>query len=631
MRLRRSRQRQQRQRAATMAPAVNAAEAPETLPLAEVSQRRTRSGWRERERAGAAMLAQARRREMGLLIIALLVLTLLAGRLAYWQIWQHDLLAARADAEHLRVIQLYEGRGYILDANGNILALSVSRDEVIADPDVLRSVDALPQVAAMLARTLGLPQPLVQRELDVPGAYVQVRNAEQQLALLSLQQSDQVNRLIAAGSLPGVALLPVVQRVYPDGALAAQVIGFVQADDGQGQYGIEQQYNTLLAGQPGLLYTAVDAAGDPLATVPQRRTAAVPGANVTLTIDANIQYWVEQGLADTVRQMQADGGTVIVMDPQTGAILAMASEPAFDPNQYGSAALADFANPAVSSTYDPGSVMKAMTMAMGVESGVLTPNSTYDDTGAAVVDGVTLHNWDGIGHGNITMTQVLQYSANTGAIWAAQRIGDDRFTSYLNAFGFLQPTGISLPDEAAGARDQTSAADLTTAENAFGESIAVTPLQLVMAYGALANGGLLMRPYIVASVAPEAGGQGTATQYGPVVVRQVVSAATAQTVTQMLVTSAAESEAQMNLVQGYTVAAKTGTSTPDTSDPTQTFASVIGYAPATHPRFVLLVKLNHPRTTIYGGSAAGPLWRALAQQLFVYLQIPPDANGQPGG
>jgi cell division protein FtsI/penicillin-binding protein 2 len=311
------------------------------------------------------------------------------------------------------------------------------------------------------------------------------------------------------------------------------------------------------------------------------------------------------------------------MDPQTGAIMAMASLPSFDPNQYGDATLASFVDPAVSSTYDPGSVMKAMTMAMGINSGVITPASTYDDTGSTRVDGVTLHNWDESAHGTITMTQVLQFSANTGAIWAASHIGSDHFTSYLRDFGFMQPTKIDLPDEPAGSRDTSSAADLTTAENAFGESIAVTPLQMVMAYGALANGGLLMRPYIVSSIAGS-NGQGPVSRYGLQPVRQVVSPLAAETVTQMLVQSAALSEAQMNLVQGYSIAAKTGTSTPDTSNPSDTFASVIGYAPATHPRFVMLVKLNHPRATIFGGSAAGPLWRALAEQLFVYFQIPPD-------
>jgi cell division protein FtsI/penicillin-binding protein 2 len=579
--------------------------------------------WREQEHAEHATLSQAGRRQLGLLIVVLVVLGTLVGKVAYWQTWQHGQLVQLANQEDLRAIQIYAGRGSIYDANGKILALSVTEDEVIADPDVLRSVNAISRTAATLGEVLKLPTALLRSELNMPGAYLQIRDTKQQVVLLLQQQSNRLSALIAKNDLPGIALIPVVQRVYPDGGLAAQVLGFVRTSNGEGQYGIEQQYNQQLAGQPGLLYTAVDAAGDPLATVPQRQTPAVLGESVTLTIDANIQYWVEQGLVDTVKQMDADGGTVIVMDPQTGAILAMASLPSFNPNRYSQATLADFVNPAVSSTYDPGSVMKAMTMAMGIDSGVITPDSTYNDTGSATIDGVTLHNWDNSAHGNINMTQVLRYSANTGAIWAAYHIGTVRFTSYLNDLGFLQPTGLGLPNEAAGSRDQSSPADLTMSENAFGESIAVTPLQMVMAYGALANGGLLMRPYIVSSVAAS-NGQDPVTQYGPQSVRQVVSPATAQTVTQMLVQSAAVSEAQMNLVQGYTVAAKTGTSTPDTSNPSDTFASVVGYAPATHPRFVILVKLDHPRATIFGGSAAGPLWRALAEQLFVYFQIPPD-------
>jgi cell division protein FtsI/penicillin-binding protein 2 len=597
-------------------------QAPIQLPQLSLMRPISRD-WREREHTEHAVLSQASQRQLALLIVALLVLGTLASRVTYWQIWQHARLSQLANQEDLRAIQLYNGRGSILDARGKILALSVTVDEVIADPDVIRSVNGLDLAATTLAKVLKLPESLLKSELNVPGAYVEIRDTKQQVVLLLQQQSDLLSVEIDQGNLPGIALIPVVQRAYPDGGLAAQVLGFVRTSDGTGQYGVEQEYNAQLMGQPGLLYTAVDAEGRPLATVPQRQTPDVPGSNITLTIDANIQYWVEQGLANTVRQMGADGGTVIVMDPQTGAIMAMASLPSFDPNQYGDATLASFVNPAVSSTYDPGSVMKAMTMAMGINSGVITPDSSYDDTGSTMVDGITLHNWDASAHGTINMTQVLQYSANTGAIWAARHIGSDRFTSYLHDFGFMQPTGIDLPDEAAGSRDMSSAADLTMAENAFGESIAVSPLQMVMAYGVLANGGLLMRPYIVSGISAS-NGQGPVTRYGPQPVRQVVSPQTAEMVTQMLVQSAALSEAQMNLVQGYSVAAKTGTSTPNTSNPSDTFASVIGYAPATHPRFVMLVKLNHPRATIFGGSAAGPLWRALAEQLFVYFQIPPD-------
>jgi cell division protein FtsI/penicillin-binding protein 2 len=583
---------------------------------------------RDRDRSERGTLVRARSRQAVIFVLLAAALLALALRVAYWQIAQHAVLAARADAEHLRAFQVDAGRGAILDTNGHLLALSVTEDTVIADPDVIRGQHAMDATAATLGHLLGLPAPLLRDELDVPGVYVQVRGANGHVLRLAPAQSDALNAAIGRGDLVGVALIPSARRVYPDGTLAAQVLGFVRASDSMGQYGIEQAYASQLGGRPGQLYTAVDANGDPLATAPQRQVPAVPGADVTLTLDASVQYWVEQGLAQAITQTGAQGGTVIVMEPHTGAIVAMASLPSFDPNTYSTSPLASFINPAVTDAYDPGSVMKAVTMAAGIDTGVITPDSTLNDTGVANVDGVAIHNWDNRGHGIESMTQVLQYSANVGAIWVAQRIGRDQFNSYLSAFGFGQPTAVGLPDESAGllahpGSPQQAALDL--AENAFGESIGVTPLQMIAAYGALANGGVLMRPYIVRSITAQ-GGQGPVTSYGPQPVRQVVSPETAQTLTQMLVDSAAVSEAEMSLVQGYTIAAKTGTSTPDTADPSRTFASVVGYAPASNPRFVLLVKLDRPRSTIFGGSAAGPLWRQLARQLFVYYQIPPDAQ-----
>ncbi|MGZ3681855.1 MAG: peptidoglycan D,D-transpeptidase FtsI family protein, partial [Ktedonobacterales bacterium] len=566
---------------------------------------------RDRSERGTLIRAQWRQGVIFLLIVAALGALLL--RTAYWQLEIQRTLADRADAEHLRAISLPTGRGEILDARGRLLALSVTEDTVIADPDVIRAERALDTSAQALATMLGLSQASVRGQLDVPGAYVRLRDANGQVVLATQAQSAALGAAIGNGTLPGIALIPAVRRVYPAGGLAGQALGFVRVSDGVGQYGIEQQLQATLAGKPGVLYTAVDATGNPLATGVRRETPAVPGANVTLTLDANVQYWAEQGLADAIAQTGARGGTVIVMDPHTGAIIALANLPSFDPNLYSNASLASFVDPAVSTAYDPGSVMKGVTIAAGIDSGAIMPGSIYDDEAPIRAGGVTIHNWDRRNYGPITMTQVLQYSANTGAIWVAQQVGHDRFDRYLSAFGFGQRTGVDLPTESAGllAQPQSRAdADLLLAENAFGESIAVTPLQMVTAYGALANGGVLMRPYIVASVTGD-GGQGAVTRTGSHAVRQVVSAATAQTVTQMLVQSAYRSEAEMYRVQGYTVAAKTGTSTPDAAHPQVTYASVIGYAPASNPRFVMLVKLDHPRETIYGGTAAGPLWRSL--------------------
>lgn len=581
---------------------------------------------RERDRSERATLQRARRRQAAVFVVVALVLAILLGRTAFWTLAQHQALAARAEKQQRDTFPVPAGRGAILDANGRILALSVTQDTVIADPVVIRSSGGLAATASTLAGLVGLPADLVRGELDVPGEYAALRDAGGATLLLSQDQSDAVAAAIDGGKLPGVALIPQVSRVYPEGALAAQVLGFVSRNDEKGAYGVEQQLETALAGRPGLISAAHDAQGHPLASTIRRETSPVAGAGVTLTLDATVQYWAEQGLAQTVASTGADGGTVIVLDPRTGAIVAMASLPSFDPNAYGQSSLGRFANPAVSAAYDPGSVMKAITMAAGVDSGAIAPDSIFHDTGTVVVDGQSLHNWDQRAYGDITMTQALQYSANTGAVWAQQQTGRDRFERYLDAFGFGARTGVDLPAEAAGLRGAENGgySALTAAENAFGEGIAATPLQMVAAYGALANGGVLMRPHIVASVAA---GDGSVTRYGERAVRQVVGADTARTVTQMLVDSARVSEAQMNLIRGYSVAAKTGTSTPDPSTPSVTYASVIGYAPASDPRFVLLVKLDHPKTDIFGGSAAGPLWRALAQQLFVYYRIPPDRAG----
>jgi cell division protein FtsI/penicillin-binding protein 2 len=572
---------------------------------------------------GADALARTRR-AVGLTLLLGLALLALAGRTAYWQIALGGPLAARADAEHLVARRIPAGRGGILDARGRWLALNLTEDTVIVDPDLLRQEGTVEAVAARLAGLLGLPVEQVRPQVSVGGAYARLRGADGQPLWLDEAASKRVTAAITAGQLDGVRLYPAVRRIYPDGALASQVLGFVRMSDGTGQYGVEAQANALLAGQPGWLSSAVDAAGNPLATGPQRWTPPRPGADVTLTLDAMVQDMAERGLADAIARTGADGGTVLVLDPRTGAVLALANLPAFDPNTYGTAPLSAFDDPAVSAQYDPGSVMKAITMATALDVGAITPQMAFDDTGTVTVAGVTLHNWNSIAWGTETMTDVLAHSANVGAVWAAERVGEQRFAEYQTRFGFGAPTGVDLPSEAAGQVPHPTdpgAAELTMAEQSFGESIGVTPLQLAAAYGALANDGVLMRPYVIACVAAD-GGQGHCAT--PHAVRQVITPEAAQAVTRMLTESALVSEARMDLLPGYSVAAKTGTSTPDAAHPERTYASMVGYAPASDPRFVLLVKLDHPRTTIYGGSAAGPLWRALAQQLFVYEGIPPD-------
>jgi cell division protein FtsI/penicillin-binding protein 2 len=547
----------------------------------------------------------------------------IAGRLAYWQIARHAQLSTMAAEQQQHAVVIPAQRGTIFDRNGQVLALTVTEDAVVADPLVMQTLTPAQraQTLQQIAMVTGVPTTVLAPQIALPTGYRVLTDATGATIHVAPDVASGLQNQIDAGALPGIALQMQAWREEPAGTLASQVLGFVQVDSGVGQYGIEAEANAWLAGRPGRVIAALDATGSPLASAPRRIIPSQAGADLTLTLDANLQAIAETGLQNAVTQTGATGGSVIIEEPQTGAILALANAPDFDPNHYAGANEATFQDPAIAAIYDPGSTMKAVTMAAGVDSGVITPATTIQDAGTITVAGTTLANWNHLAWGSETMTQVLQHSSNVGAAWVALQVGHDRFDHYLTNFGFGAPTDVTLPDEAGGMlAPQEPTTDLTNldlAENGFGESIGVTPLQMVMAYGALANGGVLMRPQLVTTMTF----QNQTRTYAPMPVRRVVSAQTAATVTQMLTDSALHGEAQTWLIAGYAVAAKTGTSTPDPKHPAITYASVIGYAPAQQPRFVVLVKLDHPQSSIYGGGAAGPLWRALVRQLLAYYHI----------
>jgi cell division protein FtsI/penicillin-binding protein 2 len=344
-----------------------------------------------------------------------------------------------------------------------------------------------------------------------------------------------------------------------------------------------------------------------------------------------MQYFVQSNLDEAVKKMGARSGTALVIDARTGAIVAMAGSPSFDPNNYGAYANDTgclgtedvYFNPALFCAYEPGSTMKAVTMAAALDQGVITPDTAINDPGYINFnDAAQVINWERRGYGRETMTEVLEHSANVGAAWVAHdRLGPDRYYPYLASFGFGQPTGIDGAEARGEYRTNKipgwSPSDLT--RQAFGQSILATPLQVAMAYEAIANNGVLMKPYLVSSI----NNNGKITQTQPQVAHRVISAHTAQLLTGMLVQTQ-QADVQLAGVNGYSVAAKTGTATTQGISDTQTEASVAGYLPASNPRFVILVKLDQPQVTIYGGTAAAPLWGAIAQQLMWYYSVPPD-------
>jgi cell division protein FtsI (penicillin-binding protein 3) len=500
-------------------------------------------------------------------------------------------------------------RGLIIDHRGHILALNTFEYDVSASPDVITDTQS---VANHLSPILGLS----------PDELVSLLDPEKPYALLEKRVSQEAADAIASFGFTGINLKPQLRRRYPDGDLAAHLLGFVNLDC-NGVYGLEGYYDLLLKGSDTISEGGVYYQG----TVPgDFQPLALPqdGTHLVLTLDRNIQYLVEQELAEAVNQYQADGGTIIVMVPQTGAILAMANYPSYDPNRFYEA-LKLHTNPAVSGQYEPGSVFKIITMAAGLDAGVITPDTIFYDSGAIEVGGAVIRNPDRRAHGLVSMADILTYSLNVGVAYVSTSLGEEAFYAYLKSFGCGDPTGIDLDGEVAGTVKEPGSkewdeADLGT--NSFGQGVAVTPIQMITAVAAVANGGVLMRPYVVEQVVDERGVMITQ----PTAVRQVVSAQTAEELKDMLVDTV-ERGTELAMVPGYDIAGKTGTAQIPVEgryDPELTIASFVGYAPADDPQFIAMVKIDKPRLDPWGAEVAAPVFRDIAERLFVLLDVPPD-------
>lgn len=581
-------------------------------------------------------LRRARNRQMLVFLLIGSGMLVLLGRLYYWQVLQSHSgynLAQQANDEHTQNIVLNAPRGLIYDDQGHILATNVVRDDVYVEP-IQFSVDHPDNTASYLNTLIDtLHSVLPKVSLDKLQAAF---NSGLQTVRIAVDIDPSQSQRLQNLQLPDVFLQPRTWRTYPGGTLAAQILGYVTQDENnnQGMYGIEGQYNALLSGKPGSLTAETDLNGNPLVVGVNDEQPAVNGANLTLTIDSSIQYMVETMLAATVKQMEAESGTVVIINAHTGAIVAMAGVPTFDPNNYGQYATQRgclgseevYFNPALYCAYEPGSTMKSVTMAAALDQGLITPDTTFNDPGYITFnDAPIVWNWDDQGYGIETMTQVLEHSANVGAAYVAHNIlGPDRFYPYVARFGLGQPIGIDGPEIAGYYNTPTSQgwtmSDLT--RQAFGQSILVTPLQMAMVYETIANGGVMMHPYLVSKI--DNNGNVVTTQ--PQVERRVISAKAAQLLTGMLVQASNHALSFTGLVPGYTVAAKTGTATTQGISADQTEASVAGFLPASNPQFVILVKIDRPQATIYGDTAAAPLWKDIAQQLMWYYHVPPDQS-----
>jgi len=561
-------------------------------------------------------------RRLAIVVAVLLVATLgLVFRLADLQLLNHQQYRQQAQEEHVSRLDIVPRRGAILDRNGYPLAASVDTYDVLVDKHIWGGPDKARQPAETLADVLNRPTDdiLADLESSISREVVVARG-------LDYQDSVTVEDL----GLPGVRLMRSSRRVYPEGNMAPALLGFL-GRDAIGLAGLEADYDRELGGAAGALVYERDGMGNLIPMGQQKRVAAEPGADIILTIDRYMQHLVESELDATIKKHKASGGTIIIMDPRTGAILAMASRPSFDVTNLD---LADegktdlYRNRAITDLYEPGSVFKLITMSAALNEGLVSPESTWVDEGVVSASGWTITNWDLSAHGVQTATQILTKSLNTGAAWLSQLLGPDRFYDYVARFGFGQPTDVGLSGEAPG-QVRTAAdegwAEVDMVTNSFGQGVNVTPLQLITAVSAIANGGRLMRPYVVQEV--HRGDESQVTQ--PVMVRQIITPETANTITEMMnaVVDGITSIYAIS-VPGYRVAGKTGTasiSVPGGYKPDSYIASFAGFVPSDDPALAMLVKIDEPKDVPWGSAVCAPVFARLASAILPYLKVSPDA------
>jgi cell division protein FtsI (penicillin-binding protein 3) len=550
-------------------------------------------------------------------LVALLVgMTLALGgivlRLAVLQVRESGTYEALGVEQRVRTEQLSATRAEILDRNGSPLAITLDARDVYANPTLVTDPSA---EAQPLARVLGLQPTDVASALGTPNtSFVYIDRG------VSLDVAGQVSDL----ALPGIGVLPAEKRYYPSGSIAAQTVGIVNVD-GTGITGLEEQYNTSLAGTQGERTVELSAMGQPIAGGVQVDQEPEPGANLELTIDRQMQFQTQLYLRQAVAANHAKGGSVIVMDPRTGEIYAMATYPTFDPNAFSTADPSSFVNRAVTDTWEPGSVNKTITAAAALSSGAVRPSDTFQVAGTRTIEGYTIHDAEPHGSESMTLGDIIAHSSNVGISLVADKVGNERLQQTFRAFGYGAPTGVGFPGEAAGIMqpgDQWSA--ITRATVSFGAGVAVTPLQMAAVYATIANGGTYVRPSLVHATV---GSDGVVRPEPPAPRHRVLSSATSTELTEMLAYAVQDGTGINAQISGYQVAGKTGTAKKVDSQGTyidRYVASFIGFLPASKPRVVIAAILDEP-DTVYGGVAAAPLFQHIARYAIQRLGIEPSA------
>ena len=563
---------------------------------------------------GTFHLSDPTKRATVLLIGSAVILSLFAGRLVQLQAVQGKALATKAVDQRLRTQALPAPRGTILDRAGEPLALTVEARNIVADQTKVGDPNAL---AAQLGPVIGADPALLAVRLTGTKRFMYVAKG------ITPQVWDRVAEL----RLPGISSETTAQRVYPAGDLAANVVGFTN-DAGTGSGGIEYAFQDALAGKAGERTFERGPGGHVIPTGANATTAAEPGSTVHLTLDRDIQFVAQQALAAQVEKSRADSGTIVVMDPATGDILALAMVPTFDPNHPATSTDAARGNRALSNVFEPGSTSKLMTLAAVVNEGAATPYSTITVPGSLKRGGKVFHDHNPHGTERLTLAGVMAESSNIGTILAAERIGGRRLYSYLKKFGVGVPTGLHFPAESAGfvpAYGDWSATSFPTI--AFGQGLSVNAVQSASVFATIANNGVKVQPRLVDQITHPDGSVTTPATAAPV---QVVTPQTAQQMRAMLesvVGSGGTGTAAA--IPGYRVGGKTGTAMEYREDChcyRGVVASFIGMAPVDAPRLVVAVSIFNPRVGHFGGELGGPVFKRVMTYALQTLKIPPTGT-----
>ncbi len=531
-------------------------------------------------------------------IFGLLFLTVV-GRAFYLQILQHENLVKKADKQHQHRVELTPARGSILDRNGTTLAESIHMDSCYAEPRRIKDVSG---TAAVLAPILGIPKGELADRLSVNKSFIWIER----------WMAPEVAIRVKNMKLPGIGFAPESKRFYPNMEIAAHVVGFTGRDP-NGLEGIELKYDSIILGNTGYMITERDALGRNIAVKNAVIKDSAPGKSVTLTLDKTIQFIAEKELAKAVQESNAKSGMALVMESDTGKVLAMANYPTFNPN---------------SDSFEPGSTFKIFTIAAALDSGVIKPTDVYNcENGTYRIADRTIH--DDHPHSRLTVSEIIKYSSNIGSAKIGFKMGEEKLSSYLRNFGFGGRTGIDLPGESPGnLKRHWYGIDLATIS--FGQGVSLSTVQLASALSAIANGGNLMRPYLVEQILDDNGA--VVQKFEPQLVRRVVSPETAQKMTRMMETVTSDGGTGTKAaIDGFRVAGKTGTAQkvdPVTHaySPSKRIGSFVGFVPADKPKLTIAVIIDEPQGVKYGGVVAAPAFRGIALNSLAYLKILPNVT-----